>query len=60
MLKKLFRKIRKRFRIYTQKDLHDLWIIWIDENDINAQELFRRYHLSGSFVNWLEKKGRNL
>ncbi len=41
---------------YGLKQLKDLWCIWIDEKNINAQEFFKRYNLDGSFCLWLEKR----
>jgi hypothetical protein len=41
---------------YTLKQLCNLWIIWLTENNINIQEFYEKYNLEGSFIYWLEKK----
>lgn len=41
---------------YTRKQLFDLWVVWIDECNINAQEFFEKYNLEGSFIHWLEQR----
>jgi len=41
---------------YSLRQLHYLWIDWVNENDIPCQELFERYNLKGSFTYWLEHK----
>jgi hypothetical protein len=48
--------MKTKKRRYTSKQLYDLWIQWVDECNINAQEFYRKYNLEGSFINWLEKR----
>ena len=47
-----------RQKRYTLKQLYNLWVVWVDEYDINCQELFDKYNLDGSFINWLETRAR--
>lgn len=48
--------IKRRRENYTFKQLYDLWIVWLDECNINAQEFYEKYKLEGSFIHWLEER----
>lgn len=52
----IYKPLKKKFSI---KQLYNLWIEWVQETDINIQDMFRRYNLKGSFVKWLENKTRD-
>jgi hypothetical protein len=45
------RKVR-----YTLKQLHSLWIEWVNKYDINCQKFFQDNGLPGSFVMWLNER----
>ena len=49
----------KKIKGFTHRRLYNLWIKWLDKHNINAQELFKRYNLEGSFIYWLEKNYPN-
>lgn len=46
----------KKYKRYSLKQLHQLWIDWGSEFNISFQKMFREYNLPGSFTSWLEKR----
>jgi len=49
-----------RKKRYTLRQLFELWVIWVDEQNINCQEFFEKYNLEGSFIVWLEKREKEI
>jgi len=47
-------------KVFSLKQLRELWVVWVDEKDINCQEFFEIYNLEGSFVKWLEDRERKI
>lgn len=46
-------------RYFSVYELHDLYNMWLRENKISNSDMFDRYNLKGTFIQWLENKIRN-